>query len=95
MNGNAVYSGNSTSGHFSGLEIVPLLSFVLAMASEHELTLPLGIGVYTDVRHRSSYSGSPLPRILASLSESVFGGEGLGERGDALCRNRIKRFRGP
>jgi len=29
-------------------------------------------------------SGSPLPRKLASLSESVFGGEGLGVRGQRI-----------
>ncbi len=43
--------------------------------------LPKGIGIYTNLRNRVSYSGSPLPQILASLSESVFGGEGLGVRG--------------
>ena len=30
---------------------------------------------------RYKRSGSPLPRTLASLSESEFGGEGLGVRG--------------
>ncbi len=46
-----------------------------------KLPLPEGIGIYTNLRNRFSYSGSPLPQILASLSESVVGGEGLGVRG--------------
>ena len=37
-----------------------------------------GIGIYTNISRHFFYSGSPLPRTLASLSEPAFGGEGLG-----------------
>ncbi len=45
-------------------------------------TLPLGIGIYTNISRHFFYSDSPLPRTLASLSEPAFEGEGLGERGN-------------